>query len=69
MKATGALAIRCKIADHPCSTIKAWIGATHFLCKEFKAVQAKISLHVFAYNLKRIMAILGMCQLRSALVA
>ena len=54
---------------HPFSTIKAWMGATHFLCKGLKAVRTEMSLHVLAYNIRRIMATLGMGRLRRALAA
>jgi transposase len=69
MEAIGAMAIRRETAEHPFSTIKAWMGATHFLCKGLKAVRTEMSLHVLAYNLKRSMAALGMGRLRSALAA
>lgn len=36
-----------------------WMGATHFLMRRFKNVSTEISLHVLAYNLKRMMSILG----------
>jgi hypothetical protein len=37
---------------------KAWMGATHFLTKTLPKVKAEMSLHVLAYNLKRMMKIL-----------
>lgn len=36
-----------------------WMGATHFLMRRFKNVSTEISLHVLAYNLKRMMSIWG----------
>ena len=69
MEAIGAMAIRRETAEHPFSIIKAWMGATHFLCKGLKAVRTEMSLHVLAYNLKRMMATLGMGTLRRALAA
>jgi hypothetical protein len=59
MDAIGAMAIRRETAEHPFSTIKAWMGATHFLCKSLKAVRTEMNLHVLAYNLKRMMTVLG----------
>jgi len=50
---------RRRIVEHPFGTIKAWMGSTHFLMKRLKNVRTEISLHVLAYNLKRVMAILG----------
>jgi Transposase DDE domain len=69
MEDIDAMAIRRETAEHPFSTIKAWMGATHFLCKGLKAVKTEMSLHVLAYNLKRIIVTLGMRKLRSALAA
>jgi hypothetical protein len=65
-----AVAVRAReTAEHPFSTIKAWMGATHFLGKGLKAVRTEMSLHVLAYNLRRMMATLGMSRLRRALAA
>jgi transposase len=50
---------RRKLVEHPFGTIKAWMGSTHFLMKRLKNVRTEISLHVLAYNLKRVMQILG----------
>ncbi|HEY7645942.1 MAG TPA: transposase [Hyphomicrobiales bacterium] len=69
MEAIDAMAIRRETVEHPFSTIKAWMGATHFLCKGLKAVRTEMSLHVLAYNLRRIMASLGTGRLRNALAA
>ena len=69
MEAIDAMAIRRETVEHPFSTIKAWMGAAHFLCKGLKAVKTEMSLHVLAYNLRRIMATLGMGKLRKAIAA
>jgi len=45
-------------AEHPFGTLKAWMGATHFLTKTLPKVRTEMSLHVLAYNLKRVMNIL-----------
>jgi hypothetical protein len=45
--------------EHPFGTIKFWMGATHFLTKTLARVRTEMSLHVLAYNLKRVMQILG----------
>ena len=50
---------RRRTVEHPFGTIKAWMGSTHFLMKRLKNVRTEISLHVLAYNLKRVMQILG----------
>jgi transposase len=61
--------LRRQTAEHPFGTIKAWMGATHFLCRTLPKVSAEMSLHVLAYNLKRVMRILGTGALVEALRA
>ena len=39
--------------EHPFGTLKAWMGATHFLTRTLDKVRTEMSLHVLAYNLKR----------------
>jgi transposase len=51
--------IRRQTAEHPFGTIKAWMGATHFRLRTLEKVRTEMSLHVLAYNLKRVIAILG----------
>jgi transposase len=51
--------VRRQTVEHPYGTIKAWMGATHFLTKTLGRVSTEMSLHVLAYNLKRVMKILG----------
>src|ERR1700732_1209062 len=50
---------RRQTVEHPFGTIKAWMGSTHFLTKTLPKVSTEMSLHVLAYNLKRVMKILG----------
>jgi len=51
--------VRRKTVEHPFGTLKAWMGATHFLTKTLARVRTEMSLHVLAYNMKRMMKILG----------
>lgn len=51
--------IRRSTVEHPYSTVKAWMGATHFLTKGLERVKAEMSLHVLAYDFRRLLAILG----------
>ncbi len=51
--------IRRQTVEHPYGTLKAWMGSTQFLTRMLKQVSAEMSLHVLAYNLKRVMSILG----------
>ena len=50
-------------------TIKAWMGATHFKMKRMENVATEMALHVLAYNMMRVMAILGVPGLVSAMRA
>jgi len=58
-RAPESMRIRRQTAEHPFGTIKAWMGATHFLTRTLEKVRTEMSLHVLAYNLKRVVAILG----------
>jgi len=49
---------RCT-AEHPFGTLKSWMGHTHFLTKTKRHVSTEMSLHVLAYNLKRVINIVG----------
>ena len=51
--------IRRATVEHPFGTLKAWMGSTHFLTKTLDRVSTEMSLHVLAYNMKRMMNILG----------
>jgi transposase len=64
-----AMRARRRIVEHPFGTIKAWMGHTHFLMKRLPNVKTEISLHILAYNLKRVMAILGTKPLMAAIQA
>jgi transposase len=51
--------IRRQTVEHPFGTLKAWMGATHFLTKTLPRVRTEMSLHVLAYNMKRALQIFG----------
>ncbi|MFM0102311.1 transposase, partial [Paraburkholderia rhynchosiae] len=51
--------IRRQTVEHPFGTIKAWMGATHFLTRTIGRVSTEMSLHVLAYNMKRVIKLLG----------
>ncbi len=53
--------------EHPFGTIKSWMGSTHFQMKTLKRVGSEMALHVLAYNLKRVMNIMGSRPLIAAL--
>ena len=55
--------------EHPFGTIKARMGATHFLMKTLPKVATEMALHVLAYNLTRVMNIMGVQPLMAAMRA
>ena len=60
---------RRETVEHPFGTIKARMGATHFLMKTLPRVAAEMALHVLAYNLTRVMNIMGVQPLMAAMKA
>ena len=60
---------RRETVEHPFGTIKSWMGSTHFQMKTLKRVGAEMALHVLAYNLKRVMNIMGVAPLIAAMGA
>jgi len=60
---------RRETAEHPFGTIKSWMGSTHFLTRGLSSVSTEMSLHVLAYNLKRVMKIMGAKPLIKAIEA
>ena len=62
-----AMSIRRQTVEHPFGTIKAWMGSTHFLTRTLEKVRTEMSLHVLAYNLKRMISIVGVGPLLRAL--
>lgn len=67
--ASRAMRVRRRLVEHPFGTIKAWMGQTHFLMKRLPNVKTEISLHILAYNMKRVMAVLGTKSLLEAIKA
>jgi transposase len=64
-----AMRLRRSSVEHPYGTIKSWMGATHFLTKGLECVKTEMSLHVLAYNFRRLMAILGIESMMNAIRA
>ena len=60
---------RRETVEHPFGTIKARMGATHFLMKTLPRVASEMALHVLAYNLTRVMNIMGIRPLMAAMRA
>jgi hypothetical protein len=57
------ISLRSKTVEHPFGTIKAWMGATNFKMKTLTHVATEMALHVLAYNMMRVMKILGVPRL------
>jgi hypothetical protein len=53
------MAVRSATVEHPFGTLKSWMGHTHFLTKTLARVKTEMSLHVLAYNMKRMIRIVG----------
>jgi Transposase DDE domain len=64
-----AMRRRRETVEHPFGTIKARMGATHFLMKTLPRVAAEMALHVLAYNLTRVMNMVGVQPLLAAMRA
>ena len=64
-----AMRQRRETVEHPFGTMKARMGATHFLTKTIPKVAAEMALSVLAYNLTRVMNIVGIKPLIAAIVA
>lgn len=54
-----AMAVRRRTVEHVFGTFKHWMGYSHFLTRRLKNVSTEMSLHVLAYNLRRVISILG----------
>lgn len=64
-----AMKVRRRTIEHVFGTLKHWMGSTHFLTRRLVNVGTEMSLHVLAYNLKRVMRILGIAPLIQAMRA
>ena len=64
-----AMRVRRETAEHPFGTLKMRMGATHFLMKRLPKVATEMALHVLAYNLTRVMNIIGVKPLLAAIQA
>jgi transposase len=64
-----AMRLRRETVEHPFGTMKARMGATHFLTKTLPKVATEMALCVLAYNLTRVMNIVGVKPLMAAVGA
>jgi len=64
-----AMGVRRQTVEHPFGTFKSWMGSTHFLTRTLKRVRTEMSFHVLAYNIKRVIAVIGVGPLLQAIRA
>ena len=62
-----AMRQRRETVEHPFGTIKVRMGATHFLMRRLKNVRTEMALSVLAYNMTRVMNIIGIRPLMTAI--
>ena len=62
-----AMRIRRSTVEHVFGTIKTWMGHSHFLARTRKNVATETSLHILAYNFKRVLNIIGPQNLTAAI--
>jgi transposase len=62
-----AMTLRRRTIEHVFGTLKHWMGSTHFLTRGLQHVATEMSLHVLAYNFKRLIKLLGMSKTMRAM--
>jgi len=62
-----AMRVRRQTVEHPFGTLKARMGATHFLMRTKPRVSTEMALHVLAYNLTRVLNIVGVRKMLAAI--
>ena len=63
------MSLRRSTVEHPFGTIKAWMGATHFRMRGLRNVRTEMAFHVLAYNIKRMISLIGVRGLLAAIPA
>ena len=63
------MGLRRSTVEHPFGTIKAWMGATHFRMRRLGNVRTEMAFHVLAYNIKRMINLIGVRALLAAIPA
>jgi hypothetical protein len=62
-----AMTVRKSTVEHVFGTLRHWMGSSHFLTRGMGNVSTEMSLNVLAYNLKRVIGILGITQTMKAM--
>lgn len=58
---------RRSTVEHPFGTIKTWMGHTHFLTRRLGNVGTEMALNVLAYNIKRMISLVGIKGMMAAI--
>jgi len=61
------MSVRRSTVEHPFGTIKSWTGPCHFLTRRLRGVRTEMALNVLAYNIKRMISLIGVKGLMAAL--
>jgi hypothetical protein len=61
------MTLRRRTVEHVFGTLKHWMGTTPFLMRTLPNVATEMSLQVLAYNLKRLIGILGIARTMKAM--
>ncbi|MGP9791826.1 IS1182 family transposase [Roseinatronobacter sp. NSM] len=61
------MSVRRSTVEHPFGTIKSWTGPCHFLTRRLGGVGTEMALNVLAYNIKRMVALVGIKGLMAAI--
>ena len=66
-KTPDGMTVRRRTVEHVFGTFKYWMGYTHFLTRRLPNIGTEMSLNVLAYNLTRVLRILGFKQMMKAM--
>ena len=61
------MSVRRSTVEHPFGTIKSWTGPCHYLTRRLPGVRTEMALNVLAYNIKRMIALVGIKGLMAAI--
>ena len=64
-----AMPTRARTSEHPFGTLKLWMGLNNYLMKRLKNARTEMSLSVLAYNMRRMISIMGVGPLIEAIEA
>ncbi|WP_096786881.1 IS1182 family transposase [Rhodobacter sp. CZR27] len=65
--ASAPMSVRRSTVEHPFGTLKSWMGPSHFLTRRLCNVRTEFALNVLAYNIKRMVSLIGIAGLTKAM--